>query len=116
MTKYTIKSRRIKNKKPRKLKNFQVYLLKIVGLFIKLWSRTLRFHFGAEAQAAIETLPSPCIAVVWHNRLFVVPEFYSRYVRDRKLAVIVSASSAGAWLSKLFEQIGIHPIRGSVRL
>ena len=105
--------RRKKNRKPRKLEGSQVYLLKVVSLFMKLWSRTLRFSFESDVQAVIKDLSSPCIAVAWHNRLFAVPEFYTRYAESRKLAVIVSASSAGAWLAKLFEQMGIHPIRGS---
>lgn len=112
-SKISIKSRRRKNKKPRELKRAHACLLKVVSLFIKLWTRTLRFDFGAGVQATIANVPPPAIAVVWHNRLFVVPEFYMRYAKDRKLAAIVSASSAGAWLAGLLEQMGITPIRGS---
>ena len=112
-SKTPIKAGKVKSKKPRKLKRHHVYLLRIVCLFTKLWTRTLRFHLGAEVQDAIANTSSPAIVVAWHNRLFVVPEFYTRYAKDRKLAVIVSASSAGAWLSELFEPMGIKPIRGS---
>lgn len=88
-------------------------MLKVVSFLICLWTRTLRFHLGEEVRAIIEKSPPPVVTILWHNRLFAVPEFYRRYVRDRKLAAIVSASSAGAWLAGLFEQMGIHPIRGS---
>ena len=80
---------------------------------MQLWTRTLRFKLSEEVQAIIESKPPQLIAVLWHNRLFVVPEFYRRYVHGRKLATIVSASNAGAWLSGLFEKMGIKAIRGS---
>ena len=64
-------------------------------------------------QTFIESSPPPFVAILWHNRLFVAPEFYRRYTRGRKLAAIVSASGAGAWVAGLFEQLGIKPIRGS---
>lgn len=109
----TVRPGKVKNRKPKKLKRHQIRLLKILSFFVRLWTRTLRFHFGADVQAAIENLPSPAIVVAWHNRLFVVPEFYTRYAQGRKLAVIVSSSRAGAWLAQLFEQMDIEPIRGS---
>ena len=109
------KSKKAKTKKTRHLSGYQLFLLKIVSSLAKLWTRTLQFQFGKDVQTLIESSPPPVIAVLWHNRLFVVPEFYRRYVHKRKLAGIVSSSSAGAWLSALFEQMGIKPIRGSSR-
>lgn len=88
-------------------------MLKIISVLIGLWTRTLRFRFCKDSRAVIENAPKPLVAVLWHNRLSAFPEFYRRYVRDRKLATIVSASNAGAWLSGLFELMGIKPIRGS---
>ena len=103
----------VRSKKPRYLRRHHLFLLKIVSSLFRFWTRTLRFKLGEEVQAIIASIQSPVVAVLWHNRLFVVPEFYRRYVHGRKLATIVSTSSAGAWLSGLFEQMGIKAIRGS---
>lgn len=100
-------------KKPKHLNGVQVFLLKIVSFLIRLWSRTLRYEFGSDVKDIIEKADSPVVVILWHNRLFAVPEFYSRYIHNRKLAAIVSANKAGAWLSGLFEHMDIHPIRGS---
>lgn len=100
-------------KHPRRLRGHHLFLLKVASTLIRLWTRTLKFQFGADVQQIIESKLPPLVAVLWHNRLFAVPEFYRRYVHNRKLAAIVSASSAGAWLSGLLEQMGVKPIRGS---
>ncbi len=108
-----VKPSRVKNKKPRQLLGHHLFILRTASSLIRLWTRTLRFQFGADVRKVIESELPPLVAVLWHNRLFVVPEFYRRYVYNRKLAAIVSASSAGAWLSGLLEQLKILPIRGS---
>lgn len=75
--------------------------------------QTLRFQLSDEARAIIASDQPPLVAILWHNRLFVIPEFYRRYISDRKLAAIVSASGAGAWMSSLLELMGVKAIRGS---
>lgn len=107
------KPSRVKNKKTRHLRRRHLFILRLASSLIQLWTRTLRFHLGEDVQKVIESAPPSSVAVLWHNRLFPVPEFYRRYVRNRKLATIVSSSNAGAWLSGLLEQMGIQPIRGS---
>jgi lysophospholipid acyltransferase (LPLAT)-like uncharacterized protein len=106
-------SERVSKKRPKHLEVWQVFLFKLLSFLIRLWSRTLRYKFGSDVKDIIERTHSPVVVIMWHNRLFAVPEFYSRYVKNRKLAAIVSANKAGAWLSGLFEQLNIHPIRGS---
>ena len=103
----------VRNKRPRKLEWYHLFLLKLVRSMIHLWTRTLRFQLSEKTQAIIASNQPPFVAVLWHNRLFVMPEFYRRYVRDRKLAAIVSASGAGAWLSGLLDLMGVKAIRGS---
>lgn len=55
----------------------------------------------------------PSIVIMWHNRLFAVPEFFRRYFSERKLATIISASADGGWLAGVFEHFKILPVRGS---
>lgn len=107
-----VKPKGLKRKKTEKLNGGQRFLLRVLSCALRLWTRTLRFRLDPELLNLIESTP-PSVAVLWHNRLFAIPEFYRRYVHKRKLAAIVSASGAGAWLSGLFEELGIKPIRGS---
>lgn len=103
----------MKNKRPKQLSWYQFLLLKTANLFASAWTRTLRFQLDSETKALITNEKRSLVVILWHNRLFVVPEFYRRYARKRKLAAIVSTSSAGAWLSGLFKTIDVKPIRGS---
>lgn len=98
---------------PKKLQWHQRCVLWVFGAVMRLWARTLRFHFGADVQAVIDAAPPPAVLILWHNRLFVAPEFFHRFMPERKLAAIISASRDGAWLAGFFEQLGIKPIRGS---
>ena len=104
---------RVSKKKTRELCWHHLFLLRIANSMIQFWTRTLRFQLSDNVKTIIASKPPPVVAVLWHNRLFVVPEFYRRYVHDRKLATIISASSAGAWLSGLLGLMGIKSIRGS---
>jgi lysophospholipid acyltransferase (LPLAT)-like uncharacterized protein len=85
----------------------------IFGFFVRMWTRSLRFHFGADVQAFFDKPAQPTVAILWHNRLLLAPELFRRYLPDRKLAGLISASRDGAWLAGFFEQLGIKPIRGS---
>ena len=61
----------------------------------------------------METSGEAVAFVLWHNRLFLVPECYRRYRRGRPLYALISASDDGAWLSALFSLIGMRAVRGS---
>ncbi|MGJ8651948.1 MAG: lysophospholipid acyltransferase family protein [Opitutaceae bacterium] len=98
---------------PKQLKKHERFLLWIVVLLVRVWSRTFRFHWGSDMQALMDSPPKPSIIIVWHNRLFAAPEFFRRHFRKRKLATIISASSDGGWLAGFFETLGILPVRGS---
>lgn len=98
---------------PKKLQWQQRCVLGVLGGAIRLWARTLRLHIRAEEQALIGESLQPAVWILWHNRLFVAPEFFRRFAPERKASAIISASNDGAWLAGLFEQLGIKPIRGS---
>ena len=80
---------------------------------IRLWGRSLRFEISAEDRARMETSGEAVAFLLWHNRLFLVPECYRRYRRGRPLYALISASGDGAWLSALFSLIGLRAVRGS---
>ncbi|MDP4610216.1 MAG: lysophospholipid acyltransferase family protein [Opitutales bacterium] len=102
-----------KSTTPKQLKGHERFLLWLLVAFIRTWGRTLRFKWGAEVQALIDEPVVPSVAVTWHNRLFVSPEFFRRHLKKRKVATLISASSDGGWLSGFFETLGIKPVRGS---
>ncbi len=80
---------------------------------MRLWGRSLRFHWGADVQSVIDGGSPPAVVIFWHNRLFAAPIFFLRYFRERRLATLISASKDGAWLSGFVEQLGMRPVRGS---
>ena len=85
----------------------------LAGLLLRLWWRTLRFRWGPEVQAILNSSPKACVVILWHNRLFPALEFFRRAFKGRKLATLISASGDGAWLAAFMEGIGVRPIRGS---
>jgi len=98
---------------PKQLKGHERLLLWLLVAFIRIWGRTLRFRWCADVQALMDNPFEPSVAITWHNRLFVAPEFFRRYFRKRKVASLISASGDGGWLAGFFETLGILPIRGS---
>lgn len=98
---------------PARLKWHERALLAFLALLMRLWGRSLRFHWGADVQSVIDGGSPPAVVIFWHNRLFAAPIFFLRYFRERRLATLISASKDGAWLSGFVEQLGMRPVRGS---
>lgn len=95
------------------LKWHQYLLLVVSAAVLRLWSRTLRFHWGPDVQAVIDAPPPASVVILWHNRLFAAPEFFRRQFARRRLATLISASGDGAWLAAFLRRVGMFPIRGS---
>lgn len=98
---------------PVELKWHQRALLTALAWLMRLWGRTLRFHWSADEQAIMGSGLPPSVIIVWHNRLFIAPLFYRRYFRKRKLANLVSASKDGAWFAAFVKRLGMLYVRGS---
>lgn len=84
-----------------------------LAAFVRTWLMTLRMEAPAEDLRNITRSGEPIIFVLWHNRLFMVPELARRYRRGHPIYGLVSASRDGALLSALFSALGIHTVRGS---
>ncbi|WP_174582792.1 lysophospholipid acyltransferase family protein [Candidatus Methylacidithermus pantelleriae] len=56
---------------------------------------------------------SSLIFAFWHNRFFLLPYLYRQFLPGRKLAVLISHSNDGQYLSRLLTQFSVLPIRGS---
>ena len=97
----------------KQLKWHQLLIVRLLSMLMGLWTRTLRFRWGADVQAVIDVPPPPSVVILWHNRLFVAPAFFRRNFSRRQLAVLISASGDGAWLAAFLARIGMRPVRGS---
>lgn len=49
----------------------------------------------------------------WHNRIFVLPAVYHRYLISRKGAVLTSASKDGEVIAAIVARFGCEAVRGS---
>ena len=98
---------------PEQLKWHQRVLLAVLALFMRLWGRTLRCHWGTDVQSMMDGETAPAVVIFWHNRLFAGILFYLRYFRKRRLATLISASKDGAWLAGFVKKLGVRPVRGS---
>ncbi|MBT4274658.1 MAG: lysophospholipid acyltransferase family protein [Verrucomicrobia bacterium] len=104
-----------KNKRPpQQPKVKDVVLGKVASFLIKGLSSTIRFSFNDPASA--KDL-SPAIFCIWHNRLALCLNVFTRYLSkgypDRRLAALASASNDGAFLSVILQSYGVHAVRGS---
>ena len=88
-------------------------LLWPLGLLLRAWGGTLRFEISGQDRTVFERKDRSVAFVLWHNRLFLTPEFYRRYRVGRPIYGLVSASPDGAWLAALFSTVGMRAIRGS---
>jgi lysophospholipid acyltransferase (LPLAT)-like uncharacterized protein len=98
---------------PYHISGWRRLVLSPLGLLVRLWGRTLRLEIDAQERAWFETRDEPVAFVLWHNRLFLVAEFYRRYRAGRPVYGLVSASQDGAWLTAFFSLVGMRAVRGS---
>jgi len=95
------------------LRWYQRWVIAVCGFGMRWWTRSVRLRFGADVKAFLDQPTEPAVFILWHNRLLMAPELYRRYLPDRKVAGLISASQDGAWLASFFKQLKIRPIRGS---
>jgi lysophospholipid acyltransferase (LPLAT)-like uncharacterized protein len=82
-------------------------------MLLRAWGATLRLEIDPAERRTFESSAEPVAFVLWHNRLFMVPEFYQRYRGGRPVYGLVSASRDGAWLAAVFSHVGMRAVRGS---
>lgn len=92
---------------------WRTMLLFPFSVILKLWSATLRFEVDDTPFQRIAASRRGILFIVWHNRLFIIPELYRRFRSGSRIFGLVSASRDGAWLASLFYLLGIGAIRGS---
>lgn len=83
------------------------------ALLIRLISVTLRWRLHDPAGISKSPPDRPMIWAFWHNRIFVVPTVYHRYLRGRRGAVLTSASKDGEIIAAVIARFGCAAVRGS---
>jgi lysophospholipid acyltransferase (LPLAT)-like uncharacterized protein len=101
------------NRTVQKIPVWKKILVFPITLLIRLWLRTLRIEADRAQFETINRDQDGYTFALWHNRLMVSSEIRNRFLYRREVGAMVSASKDGAWLSLLFEQLGIFAIRGS---
>jgi len=89
----------------------------VIYAMIQVVSATLRYRWVDQAGVFKGEPPGAAIYCVWHNRLILSMRCYYGYIkkhnRSKGLAVMISASKDGGFLSGIFECFRVQPVRGS---
>jgi len=89
----------------------------LLYVLIKMVGATLRYRWTDRSGWFEDGKAGPAAFCVWHNRLALSMIAYFNYVKKRNqtagLAVMVSASKDGGFLSGILECFGVQPVRGS---
>lgn len=83
------------------------------AFLIRLFSLTLRWRLHDPERLAEQSPQGSMIWTFWHNRIFVVPAVYHRYLRRRQGAVMTSASQDGEIIAATVARFGCDAVRGS---
>lgn len=97
------------------LKKIRNFLVGWVGSFlIQVIGPTLRIEVTDESgMLADPTAAPPTIFAIWHNRMFLMPYLYGRYMPGRRATCLVSASQDGEMIARILKIFGIGAVRGS---
>jgi lysophospholipid acyltransferase (LPLAT)-like uncharacterized protein len=100
-------------KKIHRIRGWRGVVLWPLVVFLRLWGRTLRVDTSGVDLSLLRPQGEPVIFLLWHNRLFAVPELYRHLWPSRQIHALISASRDGAWVAALFELAGLGTVRGS---
>jgi hypothetical protein len=89
-------------------------LIAVVGAWIvKTLCFTLRFRIHDPSGFLKMPASVRMTGIFWHNRLFIIPWFFTRYMRPRVSTALTSASKDGEILAAFLARFGISAVRGS---
>ena len=86
----------------------------IGALAIRLIVPTLRIKEEDESGLVLNPYSSkPVIYAFWHNRMFLMPYVYQRYLHKRRAVCLVSSSQDGEMIARVLAHFGLGVVRGS---
>src|ERR1700677_387464 len=90
---------------------------RMIYALIQTVTATLRYRWVDRGRFFEGEPPGPAIYCIWHNRLTLSMRCYYDYIkkhnRSAGLALMISASKDGGFLSGIFECYRVQPVRGS---
>lgn len=93
---------------------FKVWLVGILAAWlIRVVCFTLRIRIEDPGGILKKAPDAPLIWLIWHNRIFVMPYIYRKYLKKRKGAVLTSASGDGEIIARVVARFGGDSVRGS---
>ncbi len=97
------------------MKKVRNFLIGGVGaLAIRLIAPTLRIKVEDASNLVSHPKQStPVIFVFWHNRMFLMPYLYRRFIPGRHAICLVSVSQDGEMIARVLEHFGLGAVRGS---
>jgi len=81
--------------------------------FLKVLGISLRWRFTDQDKILSRQPKEPIFFLFWHNRLLLIPYFFSKYMPDREGTAMVSPSKDGEFLSMTLKLFNINAARGS---
>ena len=87
----------------------------VLRVLVSVLGSTLRWRMEDNSGVMARTPNKPVIFVFWHNRLLLLPYMFQKYwkPRQRRTAVLVSASADGEKLARVLSRFDLMCVRGS---
>jgi len=85
----------------------------LIARVLRFITFTLKVRVDDQCGILTERPQEALIWAFWHNRIFVTPCIYRKYLSDRNGAVLTSASKDGAVLAETMRNFGVSAVRGS---
>ena len=96
----------------KKMRHMPCFLAVLLLWFLRLVACTYRVRIADPAGALPRILTDSFVLSLWHNRILFTPALISRRYLER-VAVLISASRDGGYISAIVRRLGLQVVRGS---
>lgn len=92
----------------------QVFLARLLGLYLAFALRTTRWTLHGEVHLAPHAAGQPCVAAFWHERLPLMPALWVRARGARtRIHVLVSRHRDGRFIAEVIRRFRVDMVYGS---
>lgn len=85
----------------------------LAALLIRLLGASVRLRLEDPHRVLEGLRTRPVIFAFWHNRILLMPYFYEKLCKGRRLTMLMSHSRDGQFISEVAGRFGIDSARGS---
>jgi lysophospholipid acyltransferase (LPLAT)-like uncharacterized protein len=89
------------------------FLALLCAWIIRLSGYSLRITTEDQAGVLYKPNHTPFIFAFWHNRTALMPAFWARFSGERSLAMFISRSRDGQFITDVASHFGVKAVRGS---